>query len=60
MAINFILTNGVKGEPQWIMEVSVIRIGDGEFENEYGILGEITEVEYLGEPLKKCVLFTFD
>ena len=41
--------------------VCVTGTGEGEFENEYyGILREIIEVEYPGEPFKKCVLFNCD
>jgi len=41
--------------------VCVTGTGEGEFENEYyGILREVSEIEYPGEPLKKCVLFNCD
>jgi len=38
--------------------VCVTGTGEGDFENEYyGILKEVIEIEYPGEPLKRCVLF---
>ena len=41
--------------------VCVTGTGEGEFENEYyGILREVIEIEYPGEPLKKCVLLNCD
>ena len=35
--------------------------GEGVFEDDYyGILQEVIRVEYLGEPLKQCMLFRYD
>jgi len=36
-----------------------VALGEGDIENDYyGVLDDIVQIEYVGEPLKRCVLFS--
>jgi len=47
------------GKKTYNCDVGVYRTGEGNIENDYyGILKDIIEIEYVGQPIKRCVLFS--
>jgi len=47
------------GREHIICGVGVCGTGEGNIENDYyGVLKDIVQLEYVGEPLKRCVLFS--
>ena len=47
------------GKKTYNCDVGVCGIGEGDIENDYcGVLKDIIEIEYVGEPLKRCMLFS--